>query len=724
MALSGFQDDYTTRQAGLQTWLNGVGNATHAVPAYPGQTAPAAPAPPPANFSEIDPNSKALMLGQEAFAPGSASVPAQTTAPAPQPTDDGTPFRHTALGSFLGRVVPGLGAEFRNQQAKSMSDYWDSVKDTDPVTQLTGAMKVDPNNAEKYASALVQYTAQNNSPIAKTQAQEANMTLRMDQFKTHALMKGMQEAQDFLGGSQATPPAAPAPQDRANLLGPPAAWQGQKKNPAAPISGGAMAPIAGFKDSPLQAFDKYPAQTMAESGGNPNAVSSAGALGSKQIMPATGADPGFGVKPWDGTPNDNIRFGNDYYDAMLTKYKGNVPVALAAYNMGPGKTDSWLQAGADPAKLPQETMSYVTKLAPQMQAAVQGSNAQPAQAMTPLQQHQQLVARNVAEGLAPASELRAALDPTNPANIPTQKMEGDTLFTQKPGEAPRPYAVPPMNGSTAKQEPDGTILPSKHFGFTLPPMTTASMKIQQENDKAAQLAAQNNLPIIRNAQRYIDALEPSLNDLKTGKGSEFFQGLNATVNGIIPGSGGRMSQMANDYGNITSTTQSLALELAKLQPGQGSKGNKLALQTLINSKPGMGTPNQTNTNSLNDMRAKLSDIETSADLDQQYRAVSPYGTTDANTRALDDALKTIYPLQSVDKTTGNVIFNQHNADAIRRAIPDAIRRPDGYLKQAQLHGGTGVSYDPTRAAEVPESPPQSPNDMIAAELARRQAGGT
>lgn len=114
------------------------------------------------------------------------------------------------------------------------------------------------------------------------------------------------------------------------------------------------------------ALDKYPAQTQAESGGDPNAVSSAGALGTKQIMPSTGSDPGFGVKPWDGTAKDNIRFGNDYYDAMFKKY-GNVQDALAAYNWGTGKVDAWKASGGDFSKLPAETQAYVTKLAPKMQ---------------------------------------------------------------------------------------------------------------------------------------------------------------------------------------------------------------------------------------------------------------------------------------------------------------------------------------------------------------------
>jgi hypothetical protein len=46
---------------------------------------------------------------------------------------------------------------------------------------------------------------------------------------------------------------------------------------------------------------------------------------------------------------------------MLDKY-GELDKALAAYNWGPGNTDKWIAAGADPKKLPSETRSYIDKI--------------------------------------------------------------------------------------------------------------------------------------------------------------------------------------------------------------------------------------------------------------------------------------------------------------------------------------------------------------------------
>lgn len=70
----------------------------------------------------------------------------------------------------------------------------------------------------------------------------------------------------------------------------------------------------------------------AESGGHPNAVSRAGALGLMQLMPATARD--LGVKD-AFQPDQNIAGGVAYLDQLLTLYKNNLDLTLAAYNAGP-----------------------------------------------------------------------------------------------------------------------------------------------------------------------------------------------------------------------------------------------------------------------------------------------------------------------------------------------------------------------------------------------------
>jgi len=88
-----------------------------------------------------------------------------------------------------------------------------------------------------------------------------------------------------------------------------------------------------------------------------------GAQGEMQVMPGTQRDPGFGVTPArDNSPDEMARVGRDYLKAMQARYKED-KLAAIAYNWGPGNTDKWLMAGADPSKLPQETKKYIQGLA-------------------------------------------------------------------------------------------------------------------------------------------------------------------------------------------------------------------------------------------------------------------------------------------------------------------------------------------------------------------------
>lgn len=72
-----------------------------------------------------------------------------------------------------------------------------------------------------------------------------------------------------------------------------------------------------------------------ESGGNPSAVSSAGAVGLFQLMPSS--FPGVNIND----PTTNIDTGVGYLAQLLNQYNGNVALALAAYNAGPGNVASY-----------------------------------------------------------------------------------------------------------------------------------------------------------------------------------------------------------------------------------------------------------------------------------------------------------------------------------------------------------------------------------------------
>jgi soluble lytic murein transglycosylase-like protein len=102
-----------------------------------------------------------------------------------------------------------------------------------------------------------------------------------------------------------------------------------------------------------------------ESGGDPDAVSSAGAVGLAQSMPNTARDPGYGVEPLEDPrdPEQARRFAEDYLGAMLDEFE-DPGHALMAYNWGPGNVKRWKSSGADPSKVPEETRDYVKSLGP------------------------------------------------------------------------------------------------------------------------------------------------------------------------------------------------------------------------------------------------------------------------------------------------------------------------------------------------------------------------
>ena len=111
----------------------------------------------------------------------------------------------------------------------------------------------------------------------------------------------------------------------------------------------------------------------AESGGNARAVSRAGARGLMQLMPGTAADLGVADS---FRPEENVRGGSAYLDALLVRYHDKLALALAAYNAGPAAVDKY--HGIPPYS---ETRAYVARVIHEFNRRVLAREALARQAM-------------------------------------------------------------------------------------------------------------------------------------------------------------------------------------------------------------------------------------------------------------------------------------------------------------------------------------------------------
>ena len=201
--------------------------------------------------------------------------------------------------------------------------------------------------------------------LEKEAAERANTEIQTQQVKTYA-----DGSRENTITTQEPPPQAVAPQAVAPQAVAPQAVAPQAVAPQAvqqaPAQQAPAQPVA------PSTFDRM---VQTESNGQqfaPNGqilTSPKGALGQAQIMPATAANPGFGVAPATpeeiATPEGNKAFGQRYYQGLLQHFGGDEQKAVAAYNAGPGRVQQNVQANngqLNVAQLPQETQDYLQKV--------------------------------------------------------------------------------------------------------------------------------------------------------------------------------------------------------------------------------------------------------------------------------------------------------------------------------------------------------------------------
>ncbi|KWV93498.1 lytic transglycosylase [Erythrobacter sp. YT30] len=96
--------------------------------------------------------------------------------------------------------------------------------------------------------------------------------------------------------------------------------------------------------------------------------SHAGARGVMQLMPGTAREQSgkLGIQYMSAglfnDPSYNIRLGDAYFSRMMDYYGGAYPLAVGAYNAGPGRVNQWLRLNGDPRKGEIDWVTWVEKI--------------------------------------------------------------------------------------------------------------------------------------------------------------------------------------------------------------------------------------------------------------------------------------------------------------------------------------------------------------------------
>lgn len=131
-------------------------------------------------------------------------------------------------------------------------------------------------------------------------------------------------------------------------------------------------PLAAIPDFQPVGDEVEPAMVYAiarqESAFNPKAVSSAGARGLMQLMPATAKRTaqrfglGFDLKRLVEDPTYNAKIGSAHLGELMEDWKGSYILAFASYNAGGGNVKKWIQTYGDPRKPQVDMIDWVERI--------------------------------------------------------------------------------------------------------------------------------------------------------------------------------------------------------------------------------------------------------------------------------------------------------------------------------------------------------------------------
>jgi soluble lytic murein transglycosylase len=99
-----------------------------------------------------------------------------------------------------------------------------------------------------------------------------------------------------------------------------------------------------------------------------NATSHAGARGLMQLMPGTARETAgkialsYRPEALNSDITYNIQLGSTYFQRMLSYYNGSYPLAVAAYNAGPGNVNKWIARNGDPRSNGMDILDWIEQI--------------------------------------------------------------------------------------------------------------------------------------------------------------------------------------------------------------------------------------------------------------------------------------------------------------------------------------------------------------------------
>lgn len=117
-----------------------------------------------------------------------------------------------------------------------------------------------------------------------------------------------------------------------------------------------------------QSWTMIHAITRQESQFAQNAMSHAGARGLMQLMPATANEQAgklglsYSSQALTDDAGFNITLGSAFFGRLMDIYGGSTPLAVAAYNAGPGNVNKWLRANGDPRTGAVEWVDWIERI--------------------------------------------------------------------------------------------------------------------------------------------------------------------------------------------------------------------------------------------------------------------------------------------------------------------------------------------------------------------------